>query len=106
MKPLEAYKGEELVAQGLDLYAIFPELCLRFAQDVGLSHAVVPAGFPVGHADRLRSAGIILDVDQRFFDDRRRVKSAAELEGIRQAQARCRRGHGGRARAPATLRAR
>jgi Xaa-Pro aminopeptidase len=87
LKPLEEYKAEELVAQGFDLYAIFPELCLRFAQDVGLSHAVVPASFPVGHADRLRSAGITLDVDQRFFDDRRRVKSAAELDGIRQAQA-------------------
>ena len=46
----------------------------------------MPAGFPLGHADRLRSAGITLDVDQRFFDDRRRVKSAAELAGIRRAQ--------------------
>ena len=87
LKPLEAYKAEELVAQGLDLYAIFPEICLRFVEDVGLARAVVPASFPVGHADRLRSAGITLDVDQRFFDDRRRVKSAAELAGIRQAQA-------------------
>ena len=86
MKPLEAYKSEELVAQGVDLYAIFPEICLRFAQDVGLAHAVVPATFPLAHADRLRSAGITLDVDQRFFDDRRRVKSPAELDGIRQAQ--------------------
>ncbi len=86
LKPMEGYKGEELVAQGLDLYAIFPETCLRFAQDVGLAHAVVPASFPVAHADRLRSAGITLDVDQRFFDDRRRVKSGAELAGVRRAQ--------------------
>jgi Xaa-Pro aminopeptidase len=86
LRPLEGYRSEELIAQGLDLYAIFPEVCLRFVQDIGLERAVVPGGFPLAHGDRLRSAGITLDVDQRFFDDRRRVKSAAELEGIRRAQ--------------------
>jgi Xaa-Pro aminopeptidase len=86
LKPLEAYRAEELVAQGIDLYALFPEICLRFVQDIGLAHAVVPGSFPVTHADRLRREGIVLDVDQRLFDDRRRVKSPAELEGVRQAQ--------------------
>jgi Xaa-Pro aminopeptidase len=86
LRPLETYRGEELVAQGMDLYAVFPELCLRFVQDIGLEQAVVPGSFPVAHADRLRREGIRLDVDQRLFDDRRRIKSAAELAGVRQAQ--------------------
>jgi Xaa-Pro aminopeptidase len=86
LKPLEAYRAEELVAQGVDMYALFPEICVRFVQDVGLDRAVVPGSFPLVHADRLRREGIALDVDQRLFDDRRRVKSAAELDGIRQAQ--------------------
>ncbi len=86
LRPLEEYRPEELVAQGLDLYAIWPEVCVRFVRDVGLRRAVVPADFPVVHADRLRSEGIELEVDQRFFDDRRRVKTGAELDGIRSAQ--------------------
>jgi Xaa-Pro aminopeptidase len=86
LRPLEEYRPEELVAQGIDLYALMPELFARFVEDLGLRSALVPADFPVVHADRLRGAGIELEVDQRFFDDRRRVKSDAELEGIRQAQ--------------------
>jgi Xaa-Pro aminopeptidase len=85
IRSIEGYRPEELAAE-LDLYAVWPELCLRFAQDVGLERAVVPESFPLVHADRLRAAGIELEVDQRFFDDRRRAKSAAELEGIRSAQ--------------------
>ena len=86
LRPLEGYRPEELVAAGFDLYDIWPEVCLRFARDVGIERAVVPADFPLREADRLRRDGITLDVDQRFFDDRRRVKSDAELDGIRAAQ--------------------
>ena len=53
---------------------------------LGLAQAVVPDRFPLGIADRLRADGVELVVDQRFFDDRRRTKSAAELAGIRVAQ--------------------
>jgi Xaa-Pro aminopeptidase len=86
VKPLEGYRGEELVAAGIDLYDLYSELFLRFARDVGLTSAIVPIEFPVRHADRLRSDGITLDVDQRFFDDRRRAKTEDELDGIRVAQ--------------------
>lgn len=86
LRAMESYKSEELVAQGLDVYEVWLEVCLRFAQDVGVRRAVVPQTFPVGQADRLRSAGIELVVDQRFFDDRRRVKTASQLDGIRAAQ--------------------
>ena len=53
---------------------------------LGLSRAVVPERFPLGIADRLRADGVDLEVDQRFFDDRRRQKTAGELAGIRAAQ--------------------
>ncbi len=86
LRPLEEYRPEELVAAGFDLYDIWPEVCRRFARDVGLEHAVVPADFPLRQADRLRRDGITLQVDQRFFDDRRRMKTDAELGGIRAAQ--------------------
>ena len=86
LRPVEGYKAEELVAAGLDLYAIWPELCARFARDVGLTRVVVPETFPVVHADRLRQDGITIDVDQRFFDDRRRAKTPTEIDGISRAQ--------------------
>jgi Xaa-Pro aminopeptidase len=38
-------------------------------------------------ADALRAAGVTLHPRGEFFDDRRRVKTAAELSGIRRAQA-------------------
>jgi Xaa-Pro aminopeptidase len=47
--------------------------------------AVTPAGFPVADADFLRANGIELTADQRFFDERRRVKTEHELAGIRRA---------------------
>lgn len=84
-RSLEGYRPEELVAE-LDQYDVWPELCVRFARDIGLERATVPETFPLAHAERLRAAGITLDVDQRFFDDRRRAKSGAELAGVRAAQ--------------------
>ena len=46
-----------------------------------------PSTFPIYAADRLRAEGFVLETDREFFTDRRRVKSAAELGGIRRAQA-------------------
>ena len=86
LRPLEGYKPEELVANGFDFYSMYPELYARFARDVGLERAVVPETFPVAHADRLRRDGIEIEVDQRFFDDRRRAKTPAEIDGISRAQ--------------------
>ena len=55
------------------------------ASSSGLESATTPAGFPLGHADHLRANGIELAADQRFFDERRRVKNEHELAGIRRA---------------------
>jgi len=46
----------------------------------------VPETFPLWLADRLRAEGVELTVDADFFDDRRRVKTEAEIAGIRRAQ--------------------
>lgn len=85
-RELERYKPEELARQGLDTYAFADELAVRVVRDFGLAQAVVPRRFPVGIADRLRAEGLELTVDQRLFDDRRRVKNAQELAGVRRAQ--------------------
>jgi Xaa-Pro aminopeptidase len=51
-----------------------------------LKHATVPKEFPVWLADRLRSDGVELAVDQDLFADRRRAKTEAQLAGMRRAQ--------------------
>jgi Xaa-Pro aminopeptidase len=86
IRPMEGYRPEELARQGLDSYAFRNELYLRIVRDFGLERAIVPRCFPLGVADHLRANGIELETDQRFFDDRRRVKSPQELAGIRRAQ--------------------
>lgn len=77
---------KELLERGLDRIALVNELWLRSVRLVGLESAVVPREFPLGAADHLRANGVELTVDQRFFDARRRVKTPAQLEGIRRAQ--------------------
>jgi Xaa-Pro aminopeptidase len=77
---------DELRASGMSFAAIGDELALRAVRAFGIERAVVPVGFPLGIADVLRSAGIELTPERDLFDDRRRVKNAAELAGIRRAQ--------------------
>ncbi len=74
-----------LLKRGLDSYAVEQELHLNACRTLGLEGALTPSGFPVGQADYLRSQGIELTADQRFFDERRRVKTEHELAGIRRA---------------------
>ncbi len=64
-------------------YEISPTITVRVARSLGLRDAVVPASFPLRHADALRADGVELTVDQRYFDDRRRRKTPRQLEGIR-----------------------
>jgi Xaa-Pro aminopeptidase len=75
----------ELIGSGLDRESALAQVCVRAVQSVGLSAAVVPREFPLFVAEHLRAAGVALTVDGKFFDDRRRVKNAAELAGIRRA---------------------
>jgi Xaa-Pro aminopeptidase len=87
--PLEQLGTDELFAQGLKGWEIELEIALRACRELGIEHAVVPPSFPVGHADYLRANGIEITVERDVFNDRRRAKTATEIEGIRRAQRAC-----------------
>ena len=86
LHPSEEYGVDELIASGLSYPELRTELARRAVKNLGVTKAVVPETFPLWLADRLRSDGIELTVDGELFDDRRRVKSEAELAGMRRAQ--------------------
>jgi Xaa-Pro aminopeptidase len=77
---------DDLVAAQHDELFIDAELALRAAREVGISAASVPPEFPLFVADHLRVNGLDLTIDNDEFVRRRRLKSGAELEGIRRAQ--------------------
>ncbi len=77
----------ELLASGLDEHELDLELASRAAAAMGVREAVVDPDMPVAVADRLRADGVALHPDANAVASRRRVKSAAELAGIRRAQA-------------------
>jgi Xaa-Pro aminopeptidase len=78
---------DELIARGLRWDESEVELALRACERFGLSKVTVPAATAVAIADRLRSAGIEVVVDEPEFIRRRRVKNELEIAGIRRAQA-------------------
>src|SRR5207253_7831882 len=82
----EEYGVDELVESGVEPRELTAQLALRAVASLGLERATVPENFPVWLADRLRAQGVELDVDQELFDDRRRAKTAAQLEGMKRAQ--------------------
>ena len=84
--PFEEFGYDGLLAEGLPIDVVRQQVYVNACRALGVGAAVVPGGFPLVVAERLRDAGITLTVDQRAFADRRRVKSAAELAGIRRAQ--------------------
>lgn len=77
----------ELFAGGMPFHQLDLELASRAAAAMGVRTAVVDPDMPVGVADRLRADGLVLHPDPEAIASRRRVKSAAELAGIRRAQA-------------------
>ncbi len=84
--PREDYGLDELMRSGSDQYEIRDEIIARACRELGVSQAVVPGSFPLDVADALRANGIEVGIDRELFDRRRRVKSGAELEGMRRAQ--------------------
>ncbi|MBV8953225.1 MAG: aminopeptidase P family protein [Solirubrobacterales bacterium] len=83
----EEFGYDELVLGGAERSAAVLEVMVRACRSLELESATVPAEFPLELADRLRDAGVELTVDRTLFEARRRVKSEAELAGIRRAQA-------------------
>jgi Xaa-Pro aminopeptidase len=84
--PYEEFGLDEIRRTAASYVDMIDELAVRGARALGVERAIVPAGFAVLTADRLRAAGVELTPDQPAFDRRRRVKSGAELEGVRRAQ--------------------
>jgi Xaa-Pro aminopeptidase len=84
--PWEELGFDELLNRGLRFHEIEREISLRACRAYELEQALVPEGFPLGHANHLRAAGVELTVDPEHFKSRRRVKTEAELAGIRRAQ--------------------
>ena len=78
---------DDLIARGLRWHELDSELCLRAAQELVARRLVVPGALSVAVADRLREEGIEVAPDEDEFIRRRRSKNAAELDGIRRAQA-------------------
>lgn len=83
----EEFGYDDLVSSGKGRADAVLEVLVRAAGSFGLTSATVPGDFPLELADRLRAEGMNLEVDRNVFEARRRVKSDAELAGIRRAQA-------------------
>jgi Xaa-Pro aminopeptidase len=86
---MEEFGIDELLAGGMHRDLAELDVYTRACQELGVQAALTPWSFPVVLADRLRAAGIDLTPDRDTFVTRRRVKSSAELEGIRRAQRAC-----------------
>jgi Xaa-Pro aminopeptidase len=78
--------ADDLLAEGISRTALAVEIALRACRTLGVDRAVVPPDFPVAVADHLRAGGVELLVDGELFAARRRVKTPAQLAGIRRAQ--------------------
>jgi Xaa-Pro aminopeptidase len=87
LHPYEEFGADELRRSGLSWLEIDDEVTLRAVAALGIEQATVPGTFPLLLADKLRARGVELVPDQNLFVERRRVKSDAELAGIRRAQA-------------------
>jgi Xaa-Pro aminopeptidase len=77
----------ELLESGIPQDQVVLELVSRVVERIGVREAIVDFDFPLGLAERLRSDGVALTVDDDAIRLRRRVKSDAEMDGIRRAQA-------------------
>jgi Xaa-Pro aminopeptidase len=78
---------QELRESGMGYHEVELELASRTAAAMGVREAIADPNMPVLVADRLRADGISLEPDAPAVAARRRVKSAAEIEGVRRASA-------------------
>ena len=83
---IEEHGFYELLETGMAAHELELELTSRIARAMGVTSATIDPQMPVVVADRLRADGVALQADHMAVTQRRRVKSAAELEGIRRAQ--------------------
>jgi len=86
LHPFEEFGIDELRRTSRSHVELLNELVVRAVTAFGVERALVPPTFPVLTADRLRAAGVEVVPSHDEFVARRRVKSGAELAGIRRAQ--------------------
>jgi len=77
---------KDLVRDGMSFRDAAREVEARAVREIGLTEAIVPGDFPLGLGDRLRQDGVVLTVDDKAVDLRRRTKTPTELDGMRAAQ--------------------
>ncbi len=83
----DAFGWFELIEEGMPRDEAEIEVAVRALREWRIDEeVVVPGDFPVAVADRLRDEGLRLLVDSATVQGRRRVKTPAELDGIRRAQ--------------------
>jgi Xaa-Pro aminopeptidase len=82
----EEFGYDELLARGLPRREVYLGVVTNACRAFGVDDAVVPAAFPLELAERFRAEGIEVRTDGELFEQRRRVKSPIELDGIRRAQ--------------------
>jgi Xaa-Pro aminopeptidase len=87
LHPFEEFGIDELIQSGLERGEVHLQVMVRACESLGVTRALVPSDFPVELADNVRATGIVLEPDRAEFETRRRVKTDAELAGIRRAQA-------------------
>jgi Xaa-Pro aminopeptidase len=85
----EAFGMDELLAQGVSRDEAELDAYVRACHRFGITSAAVPPTFPLELADHLRANGIDIAVDRELFAERRRRKTAKEIEGLRRAQRAC-----------------
>jgi Xaa-Pro aminopeptidase len=76
----------ELVQGGMPHDEAELETATRAVERWGIGDVVVPPDLPVALADRLREAGVRVEVGANAVADRRRAKNPTEIAGIRRAQ--------------------
>jgi Xaa-Pro aminopeptidase len=84
--PHEEAGEHELIAAGVPRGEITTRVSVLACKQLGIESAVCPPTFPLELADLLRADGIEVVSDRQLFADRRRVKNAMEIEGVRRAQ--------------------
>jgi Xaa-Pro aminopeptidase len=77
---------QELMESDMSRDEMWLELTSRVAAAMGIREAIADPDMPLIVADRLRADGIELTPDRAAVEARRRVKTEAELAGIRRAQ--------------------
>jgi Xaa-Pro aminopeptidase len=85
----EGYGIDELLRQGLSRDEAELECYVRALRELGVTEAAAPPSFPLELADHLRANGIEVFADRERFQDKRRRKTPAEIEGLRRAQRAC-----------------